>query len=84
MATARRLILFGISQGVALLICLHCCFHQFKTLKAAATATAAIVLLTPANFHYFQRRKFNFQLLSFTFETFGKNLLKLKPLLGSM
>jgi hypothetical protein len=26
-----------------------------------ATATAAIVLLTPANFYQFQRRKFNFQ-----------------------
>jgi hypothetical protein len=37
-----------------------------------ATATAAIVLLTPANFLHFQRRKFNFQPLSFTLETFGK------------
>jgi hypothetical protein len=39
-----------------------------------ATAPAAIVLLTPANFYHFQRRKFNFQPLSFTFETFGKKL----------
>jgi hypothetical protein len=37
-------------------------------------ATAAIVLLTPANFYHFQRRKF----LSFTFETFGKKLAETK------
>jgi hypothetical protein len=39
-------------------------------------------LLTPANFYHFQRRKFNFQLLSFTFETFGKKLAGTKTLLG--
>jgi hypothetical protein len=39
-----------------------------------ATATAAIVLLTPANFYHFLTRKFNFQPLSVTFETFGKKL----------
>jgi len=43
-----------------------------------ATATAAIVLLTPANFYHFRRPKFNFQLLSFTFETFGKKLAETK------
>jgi hypothetical protein len=43
-----------------------------------ATATAAIVLLTPANFYHFQRRKFNFQPLSVTFETFGKKLAETK------
>jgi hypothetical protein len=43
-----------------------------------ATATAAIVLLTPANFYHFQRPKFNFQPLSFTFETFGKKLAETK------
>jgi hypothetical protein len=42
-----------------------------------ATATAAI-LLTPANFYHFQRRKLNFQPLSFTFETFGKKLAETK------
>ncbi len=31
-----------------LLISLHCCLHQYKTLKAVATAMAAIVLLTTA------------------------------------
>jgi hypothetical protein len=43
-----------------------------------ATATAAIVLLTPANFYHFRRRKLNFQPLSFTFETFGKKLAETK------
>jgi hypothetical protein len=43
-----------------------------------ATVTAAIVFLTPANFYNFQRRKFNFQPLSFTFETFGKKLAETK------
>jgi hypothetical protein len=83
MATARRLF-FWIFSRRPLLIWLHCCFHHYKTLKAVATETAVIVLLTPANFYYFQRRKFNFQLLSFTFEIFGKNLQKQISLLGSM
>jgi hypothetical protein len=43
-----------------------------------ATATAAIVVLTPANFCHFQRPKFNFQPFSFTFETFGKKLAETK------
>jgi hypothetical protein len=43
-----------------------------------ATATAAIVLLTPANFYYFRRPKFHFQPLSFTFETSGKKLAETK------
>jgi hypothetical protein len=41
-------------------------------------ATAAIVVLTPANFYHFQRPKFSFQPLSFTFETFGKKLAETK------
>jgi hypothetical protein len=47
-----------------------------------ATATAAIVLLTPANFYHFRRPKFNFQPLSFTFETFGKKLAETKIVAG--
>jgi hypothetical protein len=45
-----------------------------------ATATAVIVLLTPANFYHFRRPKFNCQPLSFTFETFffGKKLAETK------
>jgi hypothetical protein len=41
-------------------------------------ATVAIVVLTPANFYHFRRPKFNFQPLSFTFETFGKKLAETK------
>jgi hypothetical protein len=41
-------------------------------------ATAAIVVLTPANFYYFRRPQFNFQPLSFTFETFDKKLAETK------
>jgi hypothetical protein len=43
-----------------------------------ATATAAIVVLTSANFYHFRRPKFYFQPLSFTFETFGKKLAETK------
>jgi hypothetical protein len=43
-----------------------------------ATGTAAIVVLTPANCYLFRRPKFNFQPLSFTFETFGKKLAETK------
>jgi hypothetical protein len=43
-----------------------------------ATAKAAIVVLTPPNFYHFQRPKFNFQPLSFTFETFCKKLAEAK------
>ncbi len=32
------------------LIWIHCCFHYYKTLKAVATATAGIVVLTPPIF----------------------------------
>ncbi len=49
LVTVRRLIIFLKISRHPLLICLHCCLHQYKTLKAVATATAAIVVLTPAN-----------------------------------
>ncbi len=32
----------------------------------------------PANFYHFRKPKFNFQPLSFTFETFGKKLAETK------
>jgi hypothetical protein len=47
-------------------------------LKAVAPETAAIVVLTPAHFYHFRRPIFNFQPLSFTFETFGKKLAETK------
>ena len=45
-------------------------FSSLQNVEAVVTATAAIVVLTPANFYHFRRPKFNFQPLSFTFETF--------------
>ncbi len=57
-----------------LLIWLHCCFHHYKTLKAVAMVTLTIVVLTHGNFYHFRRPKFDFQPLSFIFETFGKKL----------
>ncbi len=48
MVTVRRVIIFFNISRRPLLICLHCCLHQYKTLKAVARAIAAIVLLTPA------------------------------------
>ncbi len=44
--TVRRVIIFLNISRHPLLICLHCCLHEYKTLKAVATA--AIVVLTPA------------------------------------
>ncbi len=38
----------------------------------------------PCQFLPFTKTKFNFQPLSFTFETFGKNLQKQRSLLGSI
>jgi hypothetical protein len=43
-----------------------------------ATVTAAIVVLTSANIYHFRRPKFNFQPLTFTFETFGKKRTETK------
>jgi len=44
--TVRRVIIFLNISRRPLLICLHCCLHQYKTLKAVATAIAAIVVLS--------------------------------------
>jgi hypothetical protein len=46
--TVRGVIIFWNISWRPLRICLHCCLHQYKTLKAVATAMAVIVLLTPA------------------------------------
>ncbi len=42
--TDRRVIIFLNISRHPLLICLQCCLHHYKTLKAVATETAAIVL----------------------------------------
>jgi hypothetical protein len=83
MASARRLIFFGISQGI------HCrsdytVFFIFKKLKAVATATAAIVLLTPANFYHSQDKNLTFSLSPSLLRPLAKNLQKQKLLLGPM
>ncbi len=83
MATARRQIFCNFSRH-PLLIWLHCCFHYYKTLKAVARATAAIVVLTPANFYHFRRPKFNFSLSPSLLRPMAKNLQKHKSLLGSV
>ncbi len=46
--TVRGVIIFLNISRRPLRICLHCCLHQYKTLKVVATAMAVIVLLTPA------------------------------------
>ncbi len=78
MATARRVIFLEFLKAFIADLITLLFFHHYKTLKAVATATAAIVLLTPANFYHFRRPKFNFQPLSFTFMTFGKKLTETK------
>jgi hypothetical protein len=84
MATARRLIVFGNFSRHPLLIWLHCYLHHFKTLKAVATATAAIVVLTPANFNISEDQNLAFSLSSSLLRPLAKNLQKQKFLLGSM
>jgi hypothetical protein len=48
MVTLGSLIIFLNISRHPLLILLHSCLHQYKTLKSVATATAAMVVLTPA------------------------------------
>ncbi len=45
---------------------------------------AAIFVLTLANFYHFLRPKFNFQPLSFTFETYDKKLAETKIVVSSL
>ncbi len=77
MATVRRLIFLEfLKASIANLVTLF--FSSLQNSGGVATATATIVLLTPANFYHFRRPKFNFQPLSFTLETFGKKLAETK------
>jgi hypothetical protein len=75
MATTRRLIFLEfLKASVADLITL-----LFSSLQnSEGSGDDAVVVLTPANFYHFQIPKFNFQPLSFTFETFGKKLEETK------
>jgi hypothetical protein len=73
MATARRLILLEFLKApIADLITLL--FSSMQNSEGCGGGDSSDSYLTPANFHHFQRPKFNFQPLSFTFETFGKKL----------
>jgi hypothetical protein len=53
-------------------------FLSLQNSEGGGNSERAIIVLTPANFYYFLRPKFNFQPLSFTFKTFGKKLAKTK------
>ncbi len=53
-------------------------FSSLQNSEGSGDSDSGDSLLTPANFYHFQRRKFNFQPLSFTFETFGKKLAETK------
>ncbi len=50
----------------------------FSSLQNAESGGDGNSIDTPANFYHFQRPKFNFQPLSFIFETFGKKLAETK------
>ncbi len=54
-------------------------FSSLQTSEGRGNGKAAIVVLNPANFYHFRRPKFNFQPLSFTFETFDKKLAFKSP-----
>jgi hypothetical protein len=76
MATARRFFFEFLKASIADLITLL--FSSLQNSEGGGNSDSSDVLLTPANFYHFQRRKFNFQPLSFTFETFGKKLPETK------
>jgi hypothetical protein len=59
-------------------------FSSFQNSEGGCDGNSGDNCVTNANFYHFRRPKFNFQLHSFTFETFGKNLQKQKLLLGLM
>ncbi len=62
---------------------LHCCLHHYKTLKAVATA--AIVVLTPANFFTIsEEQNLTCGLSPSLLSHLAKNLQKQKSLLGSI
>jgi hypothetical protein len=59
-------------------------FSSLQNSEGCGDGNSGFIVLTAVNFHHFRRPKFNFQPLSFTFETFGKKLAETKSLLGSM
>ncbi len=53
-------------------------FSSFQNSEGGGDSDSGDSFANLANFYHFQRRKFNFQLLSFTFETFSKKLAEIK------
>jgi hypothetical protein len=77
MATARRLIFLEfLKASIADLITLL--FSSLQNSEGGGDSDSGDSFADPAKFYHFQRRKFNFQPLSFTFETFGKKLAETK------
>jgi hypothetical protein len=77
MATSRRLIFWGfLKPSTADLITLL--FSSLKNYEGGGNSDSGDSCGDPANFYHFRRPKFNFQPLSFTFETFGKKLAETK------
>jgi hypothetical protein len=59
-------------------------FHRYKTLKAVATVTVAIILLTLPIFTISEDKKLTFSLSPSLLRPLAKNLQKQKSLLGSI
>jgi hypothetical protein len=53
-------------------------FSSLQNSEGGCDGDSGDSCVSPANFYHFRRPKFNFQLLSFTFETFGKKLAETK------
>jgi hypothetical protein len=53
-------------------------FSSLQNSEGGGDSNSGDSFADPCNFYHFQRRKFNFQPLSFTFEIFGKKLAKRK------
>ncbi len=77
MATARRLIFLEfLKASIADLITLF--FSSLQNSEGGGDSNSGVSFADPSNFYHFRRPKFNFQPLSFTFETFGKKLVETK------
>ncbi len=53
-------------------------FSSLQNSEGGCDGDSGDSCVTPANVYHFRRPKFKFQLLSFTFETFGKKLAETK------
>jgi hypothetical protein len=77
MATARRLIFLEfLKASIAGLVTLL--FSSLQNSEGSGNGDSGDSFADPCQFYHFRRPKFNFQLLSFTFETFDKKLAETK------